>query len=128
MALSPTLLLEVVWGVQMCNLILFVVVNALYSGTSGDRFDRAVRWINLGMWSCWNTVSPGLRFLFSAVHAAQWLPLHSMILHGLASWAYTACPPYNLMQHPVSDCKATCICWGLASSCLGTMMQIEDRL
>ena len=42
----------------MCNLVLFVAVNALYSGGQAYKFDRSVRWLNLGMWTCWNTVSP----------------------------------------------------------------------
>ena len=43
---------------QLCNLVLFVAMNGLFMSVSWQRFGSCVRWVNLGMFTCWNTVHP----------------------------------------------------------------------
>ena len=43
---------------QVCNLVLFITINSLYASSgSNNRFTDSADWLNLGMWTCWNTVS-----------------------------------------------------------------------
>ena len=45
-------------GLQVCNLMLFLAINDIYTSNNPARLARSVFWLNLAMWTCWNTVCP----------------------------------------------------------------------
>ena len=55
---------------QICNLMLFIAINGIYLRNDMAKLSRSVFWINLGMWTCWNTVSHLLQ------QPACWILLH----------------------------------------------------
>ena len=92
--------LEAGGGAQMCNLVMFVAVNALYSGGEAYKFVRSVRWLNLGMWTCWNTVSP-----WSFCSTAESL---SSQLTSLVNSQAKPGLPYRSLHAESSSCCACC--------------------